>query len=167
MNDIGNQIIKLIKIKGQNAAQLTHAVSFIGNGNMHTGIERIAKFFRSKGIIEGSLGTLSIVGIILAIKQLIKSGKVNKEGQEILSGLDEILTSENNRIVEKTVIKVNGSSDALENLLRIANEEGIKYDNAIGADGKRDYYIKFYENEKSVLEILNKHNYSNYEIIER
>lgn len=112
MNDIGIQITDLIKAKGKSASEMTHALKFIGDGNMQDGITRITDSLMKKGqrngVIKGAIGgvtiTLLVVGLIHFIRDKIKENRSLKaEGEAILKGLNEGLSDIVNQAGEESL----------------------------------------------------------------
>lgn len=100
MENIRKQILTLINTHGKSASKMTEALCYIGDGKMEVGITKIAKYFEKIGVIKGSVGTLTIVGLTLAIKKFvydkIKSNKI--VGEEILDGLEKVMLCDENAI---------------------------------------------------------------------
>ena len=98
MANLEKQIFDLIQRDGKNASAMTSALSRLGDGDMQTGLQRIASFFqktgKSKHIGEGfaiGAGVTTIGGLIYHhIKKAINEKKaVKQEGTEILKELEE------------------------------------------------------------------------------
>jgi len=128
MNDIGKQINTLIKPSGKSASKMTHALKYLGNGDMQTGIERVADYFTKEGIKIGEVrgfinGTVVGVSLILLIQQVMMEHQKHKvEGKAILKGLEDGMTDyENNKIKDSTcdvvIVEAQGddSSELLDN----------------------------------------------------
>lgn len=104
--DISNAIIDFLTDRGNSAADITHKLKMLGNGNMQRGCARIAAFFeqdtaiknassRRKGQIEGGfigcLLSLSLVGVSAVVihlkQQKRKKNDHEADGQVILKTL--------------------------------------------------------------------------------
>ena len=101
MKDIEKQITDLVNQKGKSASQITHAFSFIGNGDMATGIKRMADYFKKEGqkigMVKGAVGGVAISTLIFGMGILIKNKieenkKHREEGEAILKGLEDGLS---------------------------------------------------------------------------
>lgn len=114
MNDIFQEIQDLINTRGQTAPNMTKALKNIGNGDMHAGIKKMAKYFmdtgnesgfvqgmklgEQRGVIKGSLATLGMVSLVVGgmyIKDKYKEYKrkriLEQEGQAILEAIKETI----------------------------------------------------------------------------
>lgn len=96
MSKTSEQIKDLILNFGKKAPEMTHALKFIGDGNMQKGIGKIADYYfeegMKKGTIKGAAGgaaTLAIGALVIRFvkKKISESKKHEQEGQEILKGL--------------------------------------------------------------------------------
>lgn len=103
MENVRNQILNLINTHGKSASKITEALCSIGDGKMEVGITRIAKYFENIGIIKGSVGTLSTIALIVVIKKFVydKFKNNQKDGEEILNGLEEILINDEVAVVNE------------------------------------------------------------------
>jgi hypothetical protein len=103
MNSTGIQITNLITKNGKTSPEITHALKDLGDGDMQTGLTRIAEFFLADsahslktGRIQGVIGGVAGVGAILLfykfIKSAVKNSKHIEEGKVILNCLEKNLT---------------------------------------------------------------------------
>ena len=114
MDDINKQILELVNTRGKSAPQMTHALKFIGDGNMENGIEKIKTYFVSEGkkigemtgYVKGVVFTSLVFTVAILIKEKIETDKKRKEeGQAILMGLEASLTNEGANLKENLGMK--------------------------------------------------------------
>lgn len=103
MDDINKQILELVNKKGKSAPQMTHALKFIGDGNMEKGLEKIKDYFTSEGKKIGEMTgcvkgvvfmSLVFTAVILIREKIEIDRKSKEEGQAILMELEASLTNE-------------------------------------------------------------------------
>ena len=79
MNNRYNQIKMLLNATSASAADITRPLKSIGNGNMLNGVKNISDYSHKEGvkigIIEGSVITLCVCGVIYLIPKGIKYAK--------------------------------------------------------------------------------------------
>ena len=97
MNNISKEITELLSDSCKAAPDMTHSLKIIGDGDMKNGMKTVAEFFTEsgmkKGALLGTVGTLTVVGLIVGIKELYSMNKANKEkGEKILNGLKQELS---------------------------------------------------------------------------
>jgi len=101
MKSDAKQIFDLIQSEGKSAAKMTKGLKLIGDGDMEAGLYKLAEYMKKegekKGIIEGSIGTATILliggAIVYLIYDMIKKNRaLNEEGKAILRDLEEGLS---------------------------------------------------------------------------
>lgn len=107
MSELVSLINDLIKSSGISAPKMTHALKYLGDGNMQNGIARIASFCTKEGIkigtvrvaIGGVVGSAVLYGLYLLISKQVKEHQKHRiEGEAILKGLEDGMTDyENNK----------------------------------------------------------------------
>lgn len=77
MSETGMQVRNLVVENGKSSSEITHDLKVLGEGNMQKGIKKLAilcleegaqrgyKIGEINGIIEGTVGTLLLVGSLL------------------------------------------------------------------------------------------------------
>ena len=102
LNTYGTQIANLIVQNGKTGPEMTHALKDLGEGDMQKGITRIAEYFLTEssnslkvGRLQGTVGGVVGVGLLLLIIKLFKDSKKNskrkEEGKVILKCLEKNL----------------------------------------------------------------------------
>ena len=114
MSNHANEILELINTSDKAASDMTKALKSIGGGDMQKGINRIADYFmkvgnqtgfiqgakigEKKGLLKGSVSTLSILALVaggIYLKDKYEEYKHQKaleqEGQTILSTMQETI----------------------------------------------------------------------------
>ena len=59
MDNIGKEILEILKQSGKSASEITHALKFIGNGSMEAGLSKIGVYFQKEvknGTMKGAIG---------------------------------------------------------------------------------------------------------------
>lgn len=112
MNDIDEQILDLVNNKGKSASQMTHALKFIGNGDMGTGLEKVKDYFTREGKkigeVTGCVKGIVFTSLIFAIGVLIKkeierNRKRAEEGEILLKKLEEELRNDNDDLKDEVM----------------------------------------------------------------
>ncbi len=101
MSSESKLIMDTIKMTGENASAMTHALKNVGNGNMGNGISRIGAYYESRGILEGTVIGLGIGALLyLGNKILKRISNSRKEGKAILEELEKGINEYENETSE-------------------------------------------------------------------
>ena len=112
MDDIDKQILELVNEKGKSASQMTHALKFIGNGDMCTGLEKVKDYFTREGKkigeVTGCVKGIVFTSLIFAIGVLIKkeierNSRREEEGETLLKELEEELSNDSDELKNKVI----------------------------------------------------------------
>lgn len=107
------QIANLMSNSDLSAAEMTHNLKILGNGNMQNGFKRIGCYFskeimeaaingvkigRRQGFILGASSAIVIGGVsVYIINKKRKDESLEKEGQEILNTMQQKTLSDDNK----------------------------------------------------------------------
>lgn len=94
MNDRKEEIKKLLADACKSGPEMTHGLKNVGDGDMKRGITILAEYFEENGIkkgaIGGTVGTLTVLGLIAVVKKAYDMNKTHKEkGEKIVKGLQQ------------------------------------------------------------------------------
>jgi hypothetical protein len=92
--DLSKEITDLLSDSCKAAPEMTHGLKIIGDGDMKKGMLTVAEYFTESGIkkgaIRGTIGTLTVIGLITEVKKLYDVNKAHKQkGEKIVEGLQK------------------------------------------------------------------------------